>query len=71
VNVAAEDDYISHDEKVKNDYRDMYRKTPHLIQSIEDIPIYNLSVREGTSNPHSSAGYLVHPRVAAVIAAWL
>ena len=70
INVAAEDDYISHDEKVRNDYRKMI--TPYgLVNSIEDFRIYNLAVRNRTSNPHSSAGYLVHPKVIKIIADWL
>ena len=67
VNISAEDDYISHDQKVRNDYRPMLK----LVKSIEDIRIYNLSVRDGKSNPHSSGGYLIHPEVANLIASWV
>jgi hypothetical protein len=69
VNVAAEDDYISHDEDVANDYRRMLRSG--LVESITDEGIYNLSVRDGKSNPHHENGYLIHPVVTKHVAAWL
>jgi hypothetical protein len=69
VNFAAEDDYISHDQNVRNDFKDMIRFG--LVDSIADHRVYNLAVRNGKSNPHSSAGYLVHPRVVRLIADWL
>jgi len=68
-NVAAEDDYISHDKKVKNDYKRMLRFG--LVNRLRDGKIYNLAVRGGKSNPHSSAGYLVNPKVSQLIAEWL
>jgi hypothetical protein len=42
-----------------------------LVSSIRDYQIYNLTVRYGKSNPHSSAGYYIHPRVSQIIADWL
>lgn len=68
-NVAAEDDYISHDQKVANDYKAM--KRIGYVDSIVDRRIYNLAVRSGKSNPHHGAGYLIHPRVSEAIANWL
>jgi len=68
-NVAAEDDYISHDSKVRNDYKEMFKYG--LIRKIEDYMIYNLSVRDGDSNPHSGIGYLIHPTVVNLICKWL
>ncbi len=68
-NIAAEDDYVCHDKTVANDFRDMLNK--RLIGDIRDHTIYNLSVRYGRSNPHSSAGYLVHPRTSELLAQWL
>lgn len=64
-NVAAKDDYLSHDPKLKNDFKDM--KT----DLIEDISVYNLSVRKSKSNPHHASGYLVTPEVVKLIASWL
>jgi len=69
INVAAEDDYISHDEKIANDYRAMKRLK--LIKNITDKRIYNLSAPNGKSNPHHSSGYLIHPSVADAVAQWL
>jgi hypothetical protein len=42
-----------------------------LVSSIRDYHIYNLAVRYCKSNPHSSLGYLIHPRVAKIVADWL
>jgi hypothetical protein len=69
MNVAAVDDFVSHDEKLADDYKKMleYEQT----ESIEDIRIYNMSMRDGKSNPHHSAGYLVHPVISDVLAEWL
>lgn len=69
VNIAAEDDYISHDQILADDYAQM--KKLGLVKSITDERIYNLAVREGKSNPHNELGYLIHPVVAARVAAWL
>jgi hypothetical protein len=75
INIAAEDDYISHDSEVANDFKEM-RKLK-LIKSIEDRFIYNLAVRrnlttgEEVSNPHNELGYLIHPETIKAIAQWL
>ncbi len=69
VNVAAEDDFIAHDQTVADDYADMKRFG--LVESIRDYRIYNVAVRGGRSNPHSSAGYLLHPRVASLVGDWV
>lgn len=68
-NVAAEDDFTCHDETLANDFRSMLEN--HLISRIKDYRIYNLAVRYGRSNPHTSIGYLIHPRVARLVADWL
>lgn len=68
VNVAAEDDYISHDQRLAGDYR----KIRELGTEIRDAKrIFNLSVRKGESNPHSSLGYLIHPTVIELITNWV
>lgn len=69
VNVAAEDDYISHDKTVADDYQAMVRG--HQISRIRDYKIYNLTNRFGQSNPHSTLGFLCHPRIAKVVSDWL
>jgi hypothetical protein len=68
-NFAAEDDFTCHDETVANDFRPMLNS--RLISRIKDFRIYNLAVRYGRSNPHTSVGYLTHPRVAKLLAEWL
>ncbi len=69
LNVAAEDDYVCHDDRLANDYAGMLEQ--RLISRIEDARIYNLAVRYGRSNPHNAFGYLTHPRVTRVLAKWL
>ena len=69
INVAAEDDYVCHDDRVADDYREMLDR--RLISRIDDVRIYNLAVRYGRSNPHNALGYLIHPRVSRAIATWL
>lgn len=75
VNIAAEDDFISHDKKLSNDYQYMTRKK--MIQSITDIGIYNLALRRREpldipkSNQHHGAGYLIHPKTIETLATWL
>lgn len=68
-NVAAEDDFISHDSKIANDFKKMHRLTK--IQEITDHKIYNLAVRSGSSNPHHGVGYLISPKVVNIVTDWL
>ena len=68
-NFAAEDDYMSHDKTLSDDYKAMLKQ--RLISRIKDHRIYNLAVRYGSSNPHSSVGYLNHPSMAKIISSWL
>lgn len=68
-NVSAEDDYQCHDNTVADDFKPMLKQ--RLVSSIRDYKIYNLSVRYGKSNPHSSLGYYIHPRVSQIIVEWL
>lgn len=68
-NVAAEDDYTCHDNTVANDFKAMLKEK--LVSCIRDYQVYNLAIRYGKSNPHSSVGYYIHPRVTQIIADWL
>lgn len=68
-NVSAEDDYMSHDNTVGDDFRAML--TQRQISSIRDYRIYNMAIRYGKSNPHNVLGYLVHPRVSKITSDWL
>jgi hypothetical protein len=69
LNIAAEDDYVCHDDRIADDYREMLER--RLISRIDDARIYNLAVRYGRSNPHNALGYLIHPRVTRSLAGWL
>ena len=68
-NLSAEDDYVCHDKTVADDFKPMLKH--RLIGNISDHTIYNLAVRYGRSNAHSSLGYLVHPRMTAILSDWL
>jgi len=69
INLSGEDDYACHDKTLADDFRKMVRD--RLISNVEDFTIYNHAVRYGRSNPHSSIGYYIHPRLAKTIADWL
>jgi hypothetical protein len=69
VNFAAEDDYISHDPRLANDFKNMVRLG--LTARITDKHIYNMAIRGGNSNPHHGAGYLIHPQMSRVVTSWL
>ena len=42
-----------------------------LVSAVKDYRIYNLAVRYGKSNPHSSVGYYIHPRVSKILVDWV
>jgi hypothetical protein len=60
---------MCHDNTLGDDFRDMLKQ--RQVSCIRDYRIYNLAVRYGKSNPHSSIGYLIHPRVSKLVADWL
>jgi hypothetical protein len=68
-NFAAEDDYISQDQTIADDFSAM-RLAPGKTR-IEDKHIYNLAIRNGKPNQHHGAGYLVHPQVSKVLNDWM
>ena len=68
-NVSAEDDYTCHDKTLADDLGRMMRE--RIVSKVTDYKIYNQAVRYGRSNPHSSVGYLIHPRVAKILADWM
>ena len=69
VNVTAEDDFLTYDSRVANDFKEMIEN--NLIHSINDHRILNLSIRKHKSNPHHASGYLIHPFLAKMVADWL
>ena len=68
-NVSAEDDYTCHDKTLADDLGRMMRE--RIVSKVTDYKIYNPAVRYGRSNPHSSVGYLIHPRVAKILTDWM
>ena len=68
-NMSAEDDFVSHDNTLADDFRQMLHQ--RQVSCIRDYRVYNLAVRYGKSNPHASLGYLVHPRAAQIIVEWM
>jgi hypothetical protein len=68
-NLAAEDDYICHDTTLADDFKKMM--VQKRVSAVHDYRIFNLAVRYGKSNPHSSVGYYIHPRLTKIIADWL
>ena len=68
-NVSAEDDYTCHDNTLADDYKKMLQH--RVVSAVHDHKMFNLAVRYGKSNPHSSIGYLIHPRVSKILADWL
>ena len=68
-NVAAEDDYTCHDNTLADDFKKMMDQ--RLVSAVHDYHIFNLAVRYGKSNPHSSVGYYIHPRVAKIVVDWI
>jgi len=68
-NVAAEDDYTCHDNTMADDFKMMLQQ--RVVSAVYDYRIFNLAVRYGKSNPHSSIGYYIHPRVSKILSDWL
>ena len=68
-NVAAEDDYTCHDNTLADDFKKMMQE--RVVSAVHDYRIFNLAVRYGRSNPHSSVGYFIHPRTTKILVDWL
>jgi len=68
-NVSAEDDFTCHDGTLADDFKEMLRQ--RVISVVRDYHAYNLAIRYGKSNPHSSIGYFIHPRTAKIVVDWM
>jgi len=68
-NLAAEDDYCCHDSSLADDFKQMLKQ--RQVSAVHDYRMFNLAVRYGKSNPHSSVGYYIHPRTSKILADWL
>jgi hypothetical protein len=71
VNIAAKDDFVSHDEDVRDDFKSMLKKG--YVESIKDMHrgIYTFWKGQNGTNPHKLYGYLDNPKVAQQIADWI
>ena len=68
-NLSAEDDYTCHDKTLADDFKKMMSE--RLVSAVKDYRVFNHAVRYGRSNPHSSIGYFIHPRLAKIVADWI
>ncbi len=68
-NLSAEDDYTCHDVTLADDFKTMLRQ--RCVSAVNDYRVFNLAVRYGKSNPHSSIGYYIHPRLTKILIDWL
>ena len=68
-NVSAEDDFTCHDNTLADDFKKMLDH--RVVSAVHDHHIFNLAVRFGRSNPHSSVGYYIHPRMTKIIVDWM
>ncbi|MGB5722499.1 MAG: hypothetical protein WBM34_17530 [Woeseiaceae bacterium] len=68
-NLAAEDDFCCHDNTLADDFKMMLKQ--RQVSAVHDYRVFNLAVRYGKSNPHSSVGYYIHPRTSKIMADWL
>ena len=68
-NLSAEDDYTCHDATLADDFKKML--VQRRVSAVKDYKVFNLAVRYGKSNPHSSIGYYIHPRLSKILATWL
>ena len=68
-NLSAEDDYTCYDNTLADDFKKMM--VQRRVSAVHDYKVFNLAVRYGKSNPHSSVGYYIHPRIAKIISDWL
>ncbi len=69
LNLSAEDDYICHDGTIADDLKTMM--SHRIVSQIRDFRVYNQTVRYGRSNPHSSVGYYIHPRLSKIVRDWI
>lgn len=71
VNIAARDDFVCHDEAIRDDFKPMLKKG--YVESIKDINrgVHTFWKGQQGTNPHKLYGYLDHPKVAKQIASWI
>ena len=68
-NFAAADDFVSHDQKLADDFARMRRTT--ALKTLKDHFIYTFWVGSSGLNPHKLYGYLDHHSVGRTLGEWL
>ncbi len=68
-NFAAKDDFISHDDRLADDFAPMLQRK--MLRRIRDHFIYNLWVGDDGLNPHKLYGYLDNLQVCRLLADWM
>ncbi len=72
LNIGAQDDFVSHDNTIADDFRDMGPKGYKYVDSINDHPeIYTFWTTKKGTNPHKLYGYLDNKIVADKIVQWM
>ena len=71
LNIAAQDDFVAHESKMKKSFRKMEKKNKKMLNSITDQKIYNCYAIGGVANPHKLYGYLVDDKTGKAIADWI
>ncbi len=71
INVAAADDFVSHDNTIEDDFAEMRRLG--YLEELRDHHqrVYTFWANKKGSNPHKLYGYLDNPEVAQLIAGWM
>jgi hypothetical protein len=72
LNIAARDDFVSHDNTIEDDFRDMGRDGYRYVESLQDHPeVFTFWSSAKCTNPHKFYGYLDNKSVARSIARWM
>jgi len=72
LNIPARDDFVSHDNTIEDDFREMGRDGYDYVDSIKDHPeVYTFWNTDKGTNPHKFYGYLDNKSVAGKIARWM
>jgi len=72
LNIAARDDFVSHDNTIEDDFREMGRDGYRYVDSLKDhAEVYTFWCSDKGTNPHKFYGYLDNKAVARRIVQWM
>ncbi|MDF1578519.1 MAG: hypothetical protein RQ753_04780 [Desulfurivibrionaceae bacterium] len=72
LNIPARDDFVSHDNTIEDDFREMGPAGYKFVESIQDHPeVYTFWATDKGTNPHKLYGYLDNTIVAGRILQWM